>query len=118
MRELGDGARLAAEALQLIGVRRDLAVHQLDRDLPLERLVERAVDRRHAAGADLGIEPVAAAQLHPYERAHVFRAIVADLRRVDATVVTKSISPMRRPTPARSSGCAGPPGPAELSVRG
>jgi hypothetical protein len=26
------GARLAAEALELVGVRRDLAVHQLDRD--------------------------------------------------------------------------------------
>ena len=50
VRELRDGARLAAEALELIGVRRDLAVHELDRDLALEHLVERAVDRRHAAG--------------------------------------------------------------------
>ena len=30
--ELRDGARLAAEALELVGVRGDLAVHELDRD--------------------------------------------------------------------------------------
>ena len=47
--ELGHGARLAPEALELIRVRGDLPVHQLDRDLALERLVERAVDGRHAA---------------------------------------------------------------------
>ena len=38
VRELRDRARLAAEALELVGVGRDLAVHQLDRDAPLERL--------------------------------------------------------------------------------
>ena len=43
--ELRDRPRLAAEALELVGVGRDLAVQQLDRHLPLERLVERAVDR-------------------------------------------------------------------------
>jgi hypothetical protein len=32
MRELGDGRGLAAEALELVGVRGDLAVHELDRD--------------------------------------------------------------------------------------
>ena len=37
VRELGDGAGLAAEALELVGVRGDLAVHQLDRDAALER---------------------------------------------------------------------------------
>ncbi len=47
--ELGDRARLAAEALELIGVAGDLAVHELDRDLALEHRVERPVDRRHAA---------------------------------------------------------------------
>ena len=71
VRELGDGARLAAEALELVGVRRDLAVHELDRHAPLERLVERQVDRGHAAGADLGIQPVSPAQLHSNERAHL-----------------------------------------------
>src|ERR1700733_10450482 len=45
-------ARLAPEALQLVGVGRHLAVHQLDRHLTLERLVERPVHGRHAAGRD------------------------------------------------------------------
>ena len=45
--ELGDGARLAPEPLELVGVRRDLAVHQLHCDLALERRVERAIDGRH-----------------------------------------------------------------------
>ena len=57
--ELGHRARLAPEALELVGVGGDLAVHQLDRDGPLEHRVEGAVDRRHAARADLGVEPVA-----------------------------------------------------------
>ncbi len=57
--ELGHGAGLAAEALQLVGVAGRLAMHQLDRDRPLEHGVERPVDRRHAAGADLGVEAVA-----------------------------------------------------------
>ncbi len=51
--ELRDGARLAAEALELVGVGGDLAVHQLDRDRSLEHRVEGAVDGRHAAAADL-----------------------------------------------------------------
>ena len=87
MAELGDRAGFAAEALELVGVRRDLAVHELDRDLPLERLVEGAVNRRHASGAYLGVQPVPAAQLHPYERAHLVGPIVADLA-VSATVFT------------------------------
>ena len=65
--ELGDRPRLAAEALELVGVRAHLAVHQLDRDLALEHRVEGAVDRRHAAVPDLRVEPVAAGE----ERAHV-----------------------------------------------
>ena len=72
--ELGDRARLAAEALELVGVRGDLAVHELDRDLALEHRVEGAVDRRHAAGADLGVEPVAAVEQGADLRAH--RSIV------------------------------------------
>src|SRR4051794_19194923 len=58
--ERSDGARLAAEALELVGVSRDLAVHELDGDLALEHGVERAVDRRHPARSDLGVEPIAA----------------------------------------------------------
>ena len=57
-----DRARLAAKALELIGVRGDLAMHELDRDGPLEHRVKGAVDGRHAAAADLRIEPVAAAE--------------------------------------------------------
>jgi hypothetical protein len=72
--ELRDRARLAPEALELVGVRRDLAVHELDRDLALEHRVERAVDRRHPAGADLGVEPVAPVEQGADLRAH--RSIV------------------------------------------
>jgi hypothetical protein len=85
--ELGDRARLAAEPLELVRVRRDLAVHQLDRHAALERLVERPIDGRHAAGADLGVEPVPAAQLHADERAHELGPIVADVA-VAAAVFT------------------------------
>src|SRR5688572_892600 len=60
--EARDRTRLAAEALELVGVRRDLAVQQLDCDPALERLVERAVDRRHPARADLLLEPKASAE--------------------------------------------------------
>ena len=76
--ELGDGARLAAEPLELVGVRRDLAVHQLHGDLALERRVERAIDRRHPPGPDLGLEAVPAVQAHADERAHGVARIVAD----------------------------------------
>ena len=38
--ELRDRACLAAEALELVGVGGDLAVHQLDRDGPFEHRVE------------------------------------------------------------------------------
>ena len=57
--ELRDRARLAAEALELVGVAGDLAVHELDRHLALEHRVEGAVHRRHAADPDLGVEAVA-----------------------------------------------------------
>ena len=68
--ELRDGARLAAEALELVGVRGDLAVHELDRDLALEHRVEGAVDGRHAPVADLGVEPVAPVEQGADLRAH------------------------------------------------
>jgi hypothetical protein len=93
VRELRDGAGLAAEALELVRVGRDLAVHELDRDLALERLVERAIDRRHPAGADLGVQPVPAAELHPDERAHLLDPIVADPAPVSVTVLTDPYCP-------------------------
>ena len=62
MVQLSDGARLAPEALQLIGVRRDLAVHQLDRHLSLEHGVERAVDGAHAAVPYARVQAVATAE--------------------------------------------------------
>ena len=59
MGELGDRARLATEALDLVGLVGHLAVHDLHRDPALERLVARQVDRGHPAAAQLGLEPVA-----------------------------------------------------------
>jgi hypothetical protein len=70
MVELRHRARLAAEALELVGVRRDLTMHELDRNLALEHRVERAVDRRHAAVADLCIEPVAPVEQSADLRGH------------------------------------------------
>ncbi len=93
VRELRDRAGLAAEALELVGVRRDLAVHELDRDLALERLVERAIDRRHPTGADLGVEAVPAAQLHPYERAHSLPAYCGRCTSGAGTVLTDPYCP-------------------------
>ena len=43
MLQLRDGARLAAKALELVGVGRDLAVHELDRDGAFEHRVESPV---------------------------------------------------------------------------
>ena len=97
--ELGDGARLAPEALELVGVRRDLAVHELDRDLALERRVERAIDRRHPTGADLGVEAVAAVEARADQRAHDCAHIVADDRGVEGALLTA----LRRPFAAAPS---------------
>ena len=60
--ELGDRARLLAEALQLVGLLGHLAVHHLHRDRPVERLVARQVDGRHPAAAQLRLQPVAAGE--------------------------------------------------------
>ena len=60
--ELGHRARLLAEALELVGLLGHLAVHHLDRDLAVERLVARQVDGRHAAAAQLRLQPVAAGE--------------------------------------------------------
>ncbi len=62
MVELRHRARLATEALELIGVRGDLAVHQLDRDLALEHGVERAIHGAHATVPDARVEAVATAE--------------------------------------------------------
>ena len=70
VRELRDRPRLAPEALELVGVGRHLPVQELDRHPALEVDVEGLIDRRHPSGADLGVEPVAAAELHAHERAH------------------------------------------------
>ena len=78
MRELRDRARLAPEALELVGIGRHLAVQELDRHPALEVDVEGPIDRRHPSRADLGVEPVPATQLHAHERAHELLRIVAD----------------------------------------
>jgi hypothetical protein len=87
---LGDGARLAPKALELVGVRRDLAVHELDRDRPLQRDVEGPVDRRHPARPDQDVEPVAAVQAHADQRAHALARIVADVGPVAVTSCHRS----------------------------
>jgi hypothetical protein len=78
VRELRDGSRLPAEALELVGVARHLPVQELDRHAALEVDVEGPIDRRHPSRADLGVEPVPAAELHAHERAHEPGRIVAD----------------------------------------
>ena len=88
VRELRDGAGLATEALELVGVRGDLAVHELDRDAALQHGVEGPIDRRHPAGPDLGVQPVPAIQLHADEGAHPCSRTYCGLRgrRVDDVV--------------------------------
>ena len=71
----------------------DLAVQELDRHAALEVGVERAIDRRHPSRADLGVEPVAAAQLHAHERAHEVVSIVADVRAGSLTIFTDPYCP-------------------------
>jgi hypothetical protein len=53
-------------------------VQELDRHAALEVDVEGPIDRRHSSRTDLGVEPVAAAELHAHERAHELLPIVAD----------------------------------------
>jgi hypothetical protein len=60
--ELGYRPRLLAEALELVGLLGHLAVHHLGRDLAVERLIPRQVDGRHAAAAQLRLQPVAAGE--------------------------------------------------------
>ena len=52
--ERGEHARFALEAGEPIGMRRELARQDLDRDVASEPRIARAVDLAHAARADLG----------------------------------------------------------------
>ena len=98
--ELRDRPGLAAEALELVGIVRDVAVHQLDRDPALERGIERPIDARHPSGPDLLLEPVALTDQRADHR-HLFSA----LRWLYAFATTQ-ILPV--PPPGRlSRACAG-----------
>ena len=59
VRELRRGARLVPEALDVVVVLGVVLVQDLQRDVPLEQRVVRAVDARHAARADDVLELVA-----------------------------------------------------------
>ena len=67
--ELGHRPRLLAEALELVLLLGHLAVHDLDRDRPVEGLVAGQVDGRHAAAAQLRLQPVAAGEHRADHRA-------------------------------------------------
>ena len=51
MRQRGDGARLPLEPLTRLGIGRQVFGEHLDRDVPPEPRVERAIHDAHAAGA-------------------------------------------------------------------
>ncbi len=74
--ELGHRPRLLAEALELVGLLGHLAVHHLDRDVAVERLVARQVDGRHAAAAELRLQAVAARE-HGADHLRAGRGAVA-----------------------------------------
>jgi hypothetical protein len=56
--QLGQGPGLAHQARALAGAD-PIRPHQLERDLALELPIDRAVDHRHPAAAELAVEPVA-----------------------------------------------------------
>ena len=93
VRELGDRAGLAPEPLELVGVAGDLAVHQLDRDLPLQGLVGRAVDRRHPARPDPGLQPIAAVERGAEQRAHELPSILREIAVVHTYYYTDPMCP-------------------------
>ena len=66
--ELGDGARLATEALDMVRVGRVLLVQHLDGDLAAENPVAGAIDTGHAAPADELLELVPLLQDAPDHR--------------------------------------------------
>jgi hypothetical protein len=71
VRELGDRARLAAEALDVIGVRDELLMQHLERDVTLQQPVVRPIDARHAAGADELLQLVALSHQLPHHNAQL-----------------------------------------------
>ncbi len=85
-RHAGDGSPLRAAG-------------SLHRDLPLQRRVERAIDRGHPTGADLGVEAVAVVEARADQRAHDCAHIVADDRGVEGALLTS----LRRPFAAAPS---------------
>jgi hypothetical protein len=58
MREASDGARLVAEALDVLAVLAELVVQDLERDVALEQAVVRPIDARHPARANDFLELV------------------------------------------------------------
>src|SRR5688500_9735455 len=60
MAELGDGLRLAAEALQPIGILRQRLGQRLDGYIAVEAFITGAETHAHAASAELLLDPVAA----------------------------------------------------------
>ena len=66
--QLRGGQRLAPEAGDEAVVLGEVLGQQLHRDLALEHAVQRAVHRRHAAGAEALVEPVAARDLDAEHR--------------------------------------------------
>jgi hypothetical protein len=60
-------------------------MHELHGDAALEDRDERAIDGRHPAGPELGVQPLAAVELHADEGAHpILRPIVDYLAGVAA----------------------------------
>ncbi len=72
MIESGHGPRLALEAGEAVGIVGHLLRQHLDRHVPVEPLVVRAVHDAHATLADLGQDPVVAERATD-EIAHVQR---------------------------------------------
>ena len=108
--ELRHRASLAAKALQLVGVRGDLAVHQLDRHRPFQHRVEGAVHRRHPALADLLVEAVA-----PAERSAEHRLRHHPILRVPQAGAGSSMWRSRQMVMhRRSAHAAEPPNPGSL----
>ena len=105
MAELRDRARLAAKALELVGVGGDLAMHQLDRDWAFEHDVKGAIDGRHAASPDLGVEAIAPAEQGPEDGHRVLLCVLAQAseheRREQAAVERVGQQGVRAPAAAQ-----------------
>ena len=57
--QIGGGDRLALEAPQKLSVHRELRREHFERDLTPERGIDGAVDPRHPAPSDLGLDLIA-----------------------------------------------------------